>query len=294
MSNRNASSPASHTLIARLGAHERVTGRYRFQSLNRRRNTDGFEVWHVRLADRSGVLDTYVPCKEAEQLYPLPTDLLVHAEFRTRPFQNRLVADLLDLDPLIDGGEANLALDRLPRPTARDPRFLDELAELLGSLTNTVLRAAIDRVLANDALALDWINAGDGLFAQSVTAAGIALELPRLAREERELALVACLFRRLGELPLFDPWAAEWGQPPGVAPGCLTLERCAPALQCLDEGWPEAARCLRQLWSIGLAPISEHTPLALAHAVELACELASRPLMVPPKTEPVPRGMRRH
>lgn len=287
MHNPKPSRQPVHSLIARMGPEERIEGYYRFQRLTRKRAADGMEVWHVRLADRSGVLDTYVPCEDAmDVVYPLPEHLLVHTAFRTRQFKDRLVADLLSLDPLVDIHEPGLALDRLPRPAASSGNTLDELAALVTGMHLPVLRHAVDLLLNNEPLAASWITATNQLFERSVAAATTALELP-LGRDERDLLMVACLFREVGELPIFENWSHDYGMPPPIPTRCLTLERCAPALQWLDDAQPAAARCLRQLWTLGLAPVTYQTPLALAHGLELATELARKRYPVMGDTRPL-------
>lgn len=280
----------AHSLIARLAAEERVEGFYRYQSLKRRRSVDGVDIWHVPLADRSGVIDTYVRCSENNCLYPLPADVLVHATFRTRLFHDRLVADLIDFDPLVETGDPMLALDRLPRPCARPPEALDQLTELVQGFDNDVLRHAVNLLLANDSLTLPWISGASGLFARGVETAMIAAELPRFSREERELLIVACLFRHTGELALYDDWIRTNGGAPPVPEACLTLELCAPALQWLHGTWPAAANCLRQLWGLGLLPVTYEPHLAMAYAMELVEQLASGKRMKPHDMMPANMG----
>ena len=266
---------SAHSLIARLGANEVVEGIYRFHSLNRKRTTDGVELWHVGLSDRSGVLDAWIPCAQTQNVFHhfIP-DIPVFVRFKTRLHQGKLVADLIEFDPLTDVLDPALALDRLPRPSTRSAIALDALAGLLNDMQSTDLREAIDLLLVNDTLALEWISAPDGAFDRCVHAAAIATELPRLSREERQLLVVACLFKEIGALSLHDEWMRNFGQAPYVSPACLTLERVGPALQYLDLVNRDAARTLRQLWSLGLVPANVQTPMALALAMELATELA--------------------
>lgn len=290
--------PPAHSMIARLGANEVVEGRYRFHSLNRKRTADGVELWHVALSDRSGVLDTYIQCADTDNVfYPFIPDIPVFARFKTRQHRGKLVADLIDFDPITGAPDIELAVHRLPRPSARSAIALDALAELLDEMQSADLRHAVDLMLANDMLALEWISAPDGAFDRCVHAAVIARELPRLSPEERELVMVACLFKEIGALSLYDEWMhGDVGQAAFVSPACLTLERVAPALQHLDMVNRDAARTLRQLWSLGLVPANAQTPLVLALAMELAMELAMQqhPPTVVSQAVFMPAQARRH
>ena len=205
--------PPAHSLIARFGANEIVEGRYRFHSLNRKRTADGVELWHVALSDRSGVLDTYIQCADTDNVfYPFIPDIPVFARFKTRLHRGKLVADLIEFDPITGAPDIELAVHRLPRPSARSAIALDALAGLLDEMQSADLRHAVELMLANDMLALEWISAPDGAFDRSVHAAVIARELPRLSREEWELVAVACLFKDIGALSLHDEWMRDFGQ----------------------------------------------------------------------------------
>lgn len=256
---------SSHSLIARLGPDERVEGCYRFQSLARRCNADGFEVWHVRLADRSGVIDTYRPCDAGDIVYRPDTDALVHVAFRTRLFKDRLVADLLEFDFMDVVADPACALDRLPRPLAQSPEVLDRLAELVHGIRYDALRQALDRVLVDDRLMLNLISRPDVLFERTVDAASlIEEEMYNFHRVEKEAAILACLLHPMGELSLCDEYYLREEQAQEKPKAALTLKRCEPALASLEQARPTEGDWLRQVLGVGCTGVTDLIPLAIA------------------------------
>lgn len=256
---------SSHSLIARLGPDERVEGCYRFQSLARRCNADGFEVWHVRLADRSGVIDTYRPCEGSDIVYRPDTDALVHATFKTRLFKDRLVADLLEFDFMDVVADPACALDRLPRPLAQAPEVLDRLAELVHGIRYDALRQALDRVLVDDRLMLNLISRPDALFERTVDAANlIEEEMHNFHRLEKETAILACLLHPMGELSLCDEHYLREEQALEKPKAALRLKRCEPALAVLEQARPTEGDWLRQVLGVGCAGVTDLIPLAIA------------------------------
>lgn len=268
-----------HSLIARLGPDERVEGCYRFQSLNRRRNGDGFEVWHVRLADRSGVIDTYRPCGGCDILYRPEADTLVHVAFRTRLFKDRLVADLLEFDAMNVVADPTCALDRLPRPLTQSPETLDRFAELVHGLRNGELRQALDQVLVDDRLMLNLISRPDTLLDTTVDAANLIEEEMRyFGWVEQETAVVACLLHPMGELILRDAYYVKEERHLEKPRAALTLKRCEPALVQLEQTRPEEGSWLRQVLGLGCAGIRDLIPLAIAVAmIRVERQAAAKP-----------------
>lgn len=256
-----------HSLIARLGAGERIAGYYRYVTGTRRRRSDGQESWHVRLADRSGVLDAYVPYVTTAPLYPLPKHQLVYAEFRVHHYQNRLVGELLELDTLVDEPDLASVVDRLPCVATPHPKRLDQLAHLLNGLTVPSLRHFVDRVLMRDDLALAWIGDEQDRFTDAVVAADIAAEMPYFQAQERDLIVLGALFRDLGAVVL----QTEPVMRPRVPTGVLTIERCASGLAWLEQAWPYGAGCLRQIWA---GDMDGEEASVLGHAVGLMAKMA--------------------
>lgn len=257
-----------HSLIARLGADERVEGCYRFQSLTRRRNADGFEVWHVRLADRSGVIDTYRPCEGCDILYRPDTDSLVHVAFRTRLFKDRLVADLIEFDSMNVVADPIGAIDRLPRPLAQSPETLDRLAELVHGLRDDALRQALEQVLVDDRLMLNLISRPDDLLERTIDAANLIEEEMRyFGWMEQETAILACLLHPMGELSLHDEHYLKEERQLEKPRAALTLKRCEPALARLEQTRPTEGNWLRQVLRVGCAGVEDLVPLAIAVAM---------------------------
>lgn len=259
---------SSHSLIARLGPDERVEGCYRFQSLARRCNADGFEVWHVRLADRSGVIDTYRPCDGCDIVYRPDLDVLVHVAFRTRLFKDRLVADLVEFDAMNVVADPACAIDRLPRPLAQSPETLDRLAELVHGLRTDALRQALDKILADDRLMLNLIGRPDDLLERTVDAANLIEEEMRyFGWVEQETAILACLLHPMGELSLHDEHYLREERQLEKPRAALTLKRCEPALARLEQTRPTEGNWLRQVLRIGCAGVEDLVPLAIAVAM---------------------------
>jgi len=259
---------SSHSLIARLGPDERVEGCYRFQSLARRCNADGFEVWHVRLADRSGVIDTYRPCDGCDIVYRPDIDALVHVALRTRRFKDRLVADLIEFDAMNVVADPACALDRLPRSLAQSPETLDKLVDLVHGLRNGELRQALDQVLVDDRLMLSLISRPDDLLERTVDAANLIEEEMRyFGWVEQETAIVACLLHSMGDLILRDACYREEEQHLEKPRAALTLKRCEPALANLEQTRPTEGDWLRQVLTVGCAGVKDLVPLAIAVAM---------------------------
>ncbi|MDO8787413.1 MAG: hypothetical protein Q7J42_05015 [Sulfuritalea sp.] len=270
---------SSHSLIARLGPDERVEGCYRFQSLARRCSADGFEVWHVRLADRSGVIDTYRPCAGGDIVYRPDIDTLVHVAFRTRRFKDRLVADLIEFDFMDVVADPACALDRLPRPLAQSPEVLDRLAELVHGIRHDALRQALDRVLVDDRLMLNLISRPDVLFERTVDAANlIEEEMYNFDWLEKETAILACLLHPMGELSLCDEYYVREEQALAKPRAALTLKRCEPALASLEQTRPTEGDWLRQVMGVGCAGVKDLVPLAIAVAmIRVQRQAAAKP-----------------
>jgi hypothetical protein len=240
----------AHSLIARLGAGQRVEGGYRLLSLEPRRRSDGYAVWHARLADRSGVIDAYRPAEGVDLRTIVRANSLVFAEFRTRTHNGRLFADFDILDLLGGVPDPALAIDRLPRPLAHFPEALDHLVERVHGMGRSALRGCLERAFLADDLMLHWIGRTDDAFARSVGAATAVTHriFPCYAtRDARDLASVACLLRPMGSLPPLageDPWRDPLAR--NRAAG-YALTRCGPALDWLAGIDPVAARRLRGL-----------------------------------------------
>lgn len=259
-----------HSLISRLNADERISGYYRYIGATRRRHVDGHESWHVQLTDRSGVLDAFAPCSTITPLYPMPPHQLVYAEFRTHQYRQRLVAELLELDTLVVAPGNESVVDRLPRSGTHIPNCLDHLTDLLNGLTVPALRRFVDLVLSRDELALAWIGDKEKLFLNAVIAAEIAAEMPYFQVQERDLIVVGALFRDLGRVTLHP----ERNSVRGVAPGVLTIERCAAGLAWLEQAWPYGAGCLRQIWAGDAYGEEPSQATVLGHAVGLMAKMA--------------------
>lgn len=230
-----------HSLLARLGHDEVVEGGYRLEFLVRRERNDRVPAWHARLADRSGILNVYLPAQQVQINACLPPHTLVFAGFETQLFEGRLVGLLRTLDALGCDPQPELALERIPRPVAHLPDALDRLAEVVSGLNSAPLRGALQRLFLEDALMLDWIARPDDLFARSVAAAMVAPEIVSPLFPEGsvgETALAACLMRPMGLLNVPD------GIPPGHR---RALARCARALDWLAGADPVAAGRLRRL-----------------------------------------------
>jgi hypothetical protein len=270
---------SSHSLIARLGPGERVERCYRFQSLAHRCNADGFAVWHVRLADRSGVIDTYRPCNRGELIYRPEVDALVHVEFKTRIFKDRLVADLLEFDFMDVVADPACALDQLPRPLTQSPEVLDRLADLVNGIHYDALRKALDCVLVDDRLMLNLISRPDALFERTVDAASlIEEELYHFDRLEKETAILACLLHPIGELLLHDEYEVREGQALESPKAMLRLKRCEPALASLEHTRLTAGDWLRQVLGVGITGVRDLVPLAIAVAlIRVQRQAAAKP-----------------
>lgn len=263
----------SHSLIARLDADERIAGTYRYLGGTRRRRADGHESWHVQLTDRSGVLDTYVSAERIGVLYPrypLPHNTLVFAEFRTLQYRGRLVAELLELDPMVASADIGAVVDRLPRPATPVPQCLDLLSDLLQGLTVPALRGFAEQVLARDDLALAWLANRQNGFMNAMIAAQIAVDMPYFQAQERDLIAVGALFRDLGRVAL-PPERPLWHR---IPTGMLTIERCGAALAWLEKAWPEGAGSLRQIWAGDADGADPSQATVLGHAVGLMARMA--------------------
>lgn len=241
-----------HSLIAHLGPGERIEGCYRFKGSRMTTTADGVVYWQVRLADRSGILTAYYRVSGTARMMSFPHDQLVFVAFRTHWHRNALIAELIECDPAIGEPEPALALDRLPCPDTGDTTVLDQLTALVQNLDSPVLRAALDQVLANDAVVFPWMRDAQKRFAQGVRAAGIAADLPYFGREERDLVVVASLLRSMRR----------------------HFHDGTPALRHLVNAWPRVARRLHQLLSLDTEPRRHDLPPALVHAAALAMALA--------------------
>lgn len=265
----------SHSLIARLAPDERIAGYYRYVASARRPRHDGHTMWRIQLADRSGVLDTYVARTLATPVDLPPTGQLAYAEFRTHAYRGRVVAELRELDTLIPVPDTASVVDRLPITAACDSQALTGLAQLLNDLAVPALRHFADRVLAQDALALAWIGDAQQRFQQALIAAHVAAQMPYFEAQERDLIVIGALFRNLGQVVVgaVSSGNGPASVPSGVPPGVLTLERCATALAWLEQAWPHGAGCLRQIWA-GPDGDDRHAGAVLGHAVRLMTRIA--------------------
>lgn len=261
---------SQHSLIARLSADERVAGYYRYAAHAHRRQHDGHTVWRIQLADRSGAIDTYASRTLSTPFELPPTHQLAYAEFRTYLYQGRLLAQLLELDTLMEPPGTEAVVDRLPRTATRYPTAMDGLAELLNGLSVPALRHFVDRVLAQDALALAWVGDDTNGFLQAVVAAEVASQMPYFHAQERDLIVVGALLRHLGAVHL--PGTPRTHRE--VPIGTLTIERCATGLQWLAQAWPYGAGCLRQILAGEDTGAEPSLNSVLGHAVSLVTQIA--------------------
>jgi 3'-5' exoribonuclease len=252
--------PASHhTPLASLEPDERLRGHYRIHDMKSRTRNDGAVFWTITLTDNSGSLTCYGWPEQLgdSERTALPRHTVVEVEARVRAFGNRLVADLVSLDPATPSLEDTGHL--LPWASCERPELLPRFRGMLGQIKFSALLHFIDRVLANESVMLAFLKvpaslqyhhaAFGGLFEHSIEVMEIVAGYPITIRAEREIALVGALFHDIGKTRTFDKHLRRTPCGNLVCHDALTLEICAPGLSYLDEAWPEAGLLLRHLWT---------------------------------------------
>lgn len=150
-------------------------------------------------------------------------------------------------------------LTQLPSARCASPESLHMLIELVDSIRDVYLRDFVLNVLLKSNIGFRYIqcpaslnhhhNYRSGLLVHSVEMGVAAAKDNSLAKDERDLAIVAALLHDIGKTMTMTPDMTRTDIGYSVDHDQLTLEICADALRILEVSNKGYARHLRHVWT---------------------------------------------
>jgi len=242
-----------NSLEYRHGAAFNGTYRVRHPLLKVARN--GSQFLSITLEDATGDIRAY---SWSDKISTSFKDFdCVNLTGDVRALNNSWIVNVRDAELLQTESEHPLTL--IPRSICPLPALLEQLDQLVKSISHEALRRFVETVLADDEVAFPFISVpasrqhhhsiSGGLLEHSLECVAMVSRFVEFPHAELELAIVGALFHDIGKIRTLKSVGKL--TPTGYVcdHDSLTLEVLAPHLHRLDAICPDAAIALRYLWT---------------------------------------------
>jgi 3'-5' exoribonuclease len=205
-------------------------------------------------------------------------------EGKLREFNGDILAAVTSIQPIFN--EPDYSVRLIPCSICPKPGLLIRLSDLVSRLSNEELAYFLNRVFADDTLALPFVrlpasrnhhhSVAGGLLEHSLECAEMVQHFSEFNPDMKELAVVAALLHDVGKVITLRTPEKFCLEGAVLDHGALTLEVLAPHLKKLDAINKEMAIALRYLWTWryhrrGMA----HPALTIAEAVSAVDRISS-------------------
>lgn len=244
---------------------------------------NGSPFLSVTLEDATGEIKAYSWSKKISSTIYKDFDC-VNLTGKIREFNSTWIADVHEAERIESKPEYPLTL--IPQSVCPLPALLQQLNDLVRSISNNAIRGFVESVLADDEIAFPFISApasrqhhhsiAGGLLQHSLECVAMVSRFIEFTDAELELGIVGALFHDVGKTRTLK----SVGKLTSIGFICdhdsLTLEVLAPHLHRLDAICPDAAIALRYLWTWRNGKNHRPIPLiTIADAIAAADRISS-------------------
>lgn len=238
----------------------------------------------VQLADSSGTLVGY-GWDESFRLNGQPALLdIVEVSGVARVLGGRVVADIRALGAPAAVVDLRQAPFLLPVNICPMPALIPRLLAAISQIQNAHLRRFVNRMLGDKEIAAPFMRLPGsanhhhafpaGLLLHSIEVVEIALSMPNLDPQTRDICIVGGLFHDIGKIRTLNIGGSS-------LLGCLvshehlTLSICQKALNELEAAWPDGAYTLMHVWTAKMTPYAYERKTPAAHIIAAADRISS-------------------
>ena len=255
----------------------------------------------IQLVDSSGTLVGY-GWDESFRLNGQPAFLdIVEVSGVARVLGNRVVADIHALGAPAAVVDLRQAPFLLPVNICPMPALIPRLLAAVGQIQNPHLRRFVNRMLGDKEIAGPFMRLRGsahhhhafpaGLLLHSIEVVEIALSMPNLDMQTRDICIVGGLFHDVGKIRTLNIGGSS-------LLGCLvghehlTLSLCKKALDELEAAWPDGAYTLMHVWTAKMTPYAYERKTPAAHIIAAADRISSEGAKHAAAFDKLPAGQR--
>lgn len=234
---------------------DHIHGFYRVRSPKRRQTNGRAFDYVLELENLFGATSAIVPWQRLSTCKPLLNDMQsVYVSGHIQKHKSARIIDILDMKPIKDPADP-LAL--LPVSHCPEPIKVLKLRDIVKSLSILPLRTLLEKVFADDDLALPYVKLpascrhhhaqSAGLLTHSLECACIVAAMPGFSSIEKELGITTALLHDLGKIRTLERGRHNRFNGALLDHESLTLELLASQLAWLDHRWSDGALAIRYL-----------------------------------------------
>lgn len=235
------------------------TGTYRVRKPVRAISRSDTPYMTCSLEDATGSLKIYAWGKSTCEVSDMD---LVTATCRMRRFNNEWIADMVSIAKYT--GTPKNPLGLIPDSFCPKPELLDQLRNLVNSLSHNGIRRFVLSVLADDEVFLPFITLPASknhhhsqpgeLLQHSLTCVEKVVAVVGKDYDKIELAIVGALFHDIAKVRTLAAEGKLTQTGYLIGHDNMTLEVLAPHLKALDSSYPDIGVALRYIWTWNINP----------------------------------------
>jgi len=260
-----------------------LSGTFRVRHPLRKVAKNGSPFLSVTLEDATGEIRAYSWSEQLTTITFKDFDC-VNLTGNLRALNSSWVVDVLDAELL--HYEPEHPIELIPRSICPLPALLEQLDELVKSISHESLRCFVESVLADDEIAFPFISVpasrqhhhsiAGGLLQHSLECVAMVSRFIEFPHAELELGIIGALFHDIGKTRTLKSVGKLTSTGYVCDHDSLTLEVLAKHLRRLDASCPDAAIALRYLWTWRNGRAYRPIPLlTIAEAIGTADRISS-------------------